>query len=229
MDFPSTRWSRLDAGNDAASRRAALEALVRDYREPVVDYFRALTHTVDVEDLAQEFFVTAIDGELLSRADPERGRFRAYLKQALRNFAIDALRRRDALRRGGGAGFRSIDDVPLEAGDEPPEAMLDRAWRRQLLERAFAAAEQALAERGQSRAFAVFRDYFTAADEPTRAQLAKRHGITEFDVGNDLARAKEVFRSRLKALVIETVTSHEDLEAEIVWLFGKARATRGGP
>ena len=38
------------------------------------------------EDLAQDFFANLLQGPLLERADPERGRFRSLLLKALRDF-----------------------------------------------------------------------------------------------------------------------------------------------
>ena len=78
-------------------------------------------------DATQDFFVGLLGGDLLDRADPSRGRFRAYVRAALANFLADQDRRRAARKRGGGVRFVPLDDplaleLPDTLGMEPEVA-----------------------------------------------------------------------------------------------------------
>ncbi len=86
--FQSTLWALvLGARGD----RHALEQLLRSYWSPVYAFIRRQGYSGhDASDLTQEFLSQVVLGrDLVGRATPERGRFRAFLKQALRNFLID--------------------------------------------------------------------------------------------------------------------------------------------
>jgi len=119
--FPTTCWSQVGpgaaGGGDGVTDRA-LERLASRYWRPIRDWLSAelrLERDAAAE-LTQDFFVWVIESDFLKKADPERGRFRAFLKVALRNYARDANRRATAARRGGGRSFFSLDG-PIVVGD----------------------------------------------------------------------------------------------------------------
>src|SRR5262245_43298462 len=109
--FPSTHWTRIDSSEGSA----ALEHLARLYAGPIRAYLRAALGKSDEEarEMTQDFFLWTIESGFLGKADRARGRFRAFLKTALRNYALKADERARAAKRGGGARF-----VPLPDGDE---------------------------------------------------------------------------------------------------------------
>ena len=64
---------------------------------------------------AQDFFTSLLQGPLLERADPERGRFRSLLLKALQDFLGHASEKLHTHKRGGGMKFVSWDDWMAEA------------------------------------------------------------------------------------------------------------------
>ena len=65
---------------EAAEARAALEELYRLYCYPVYAFIRRRGHSrQDAQDLTQDFFIHLLEKNTLSRADPQRGRFRNFL------------------------------------------------------------------------------------------------------------------------------------------------------
>src|SRR5262245_30432523 len=84
--FPSTCWSRF-SGNPAGSREA-VESLAEGYWKPVYAYIRSkwAKTNEDAKDATQDFFVWMVEGDFISRADPSRGRFRAFVKVALDHY-----------------------------------------------------------------------------------------------------------------------------------------------
>ena len=222
--FPSTRWSRL-----LAAEREPLEELAAHYWRPVAAYVRARWARTDEDalDATQEFFAWIAGGELLQRADPARGRFRAFLKTALANFVRDLERARRTLRRGGDRAFVPLaaeDGSELELPDprgRTPEEVLDEAWRAEVVGEALARLGRALAAEDKTVHYEVFRDFYLGEGETVDyASLARRHGISKVDVSNRLMLAKRRFRTELRRVVQETVGGDEDLRAELAWLTG---------
>src|SRR5262249_53361554 len=150
-----TQWSRVLAAGDAANpeRRRDLDALARAYWQPIAAFLQRVFRLDDAAaaDHPQDFFVPLLEGQALDPADPRRGRFRAYLKAALRRFAVDRHRRERAQKRGGGARPLPLDGAAelLGSDDRGPEQALDEAWRQTLLERALALLERETAAAGQ--------------------------------------------------------------------------------
>ena len=68
----------------------------------------------DAQDLTQDFFVMVLDGHLLGRADPHRGRFRSLLLKALKDFLNDARDKKRARKRGGDVQFIRWDEWMAE-------------------------------------------------------------------------------------------------------------------
>ena len=221
--FPTTIWSEVRPR--AGERSAALEVLARRYQAPAEAFLRAALglSAEEARELFQDFFVRVLEGDFLERADPARGRFRAFLKVALRRFWTDELRRRAASKRGGGEAPRALDaggvPEPAERDLSGPEAALDAAWRAALIDEAFERTRVALEGDGRALQFAVFRDFYLAPGfAPDYRTLAERHGLTTTDVSNFLQRTKKVYREELRALVLDTVANAEDLGDELAWL-----------
>jgi RNA polymerase sigma factor (sigma-70 family) len=232
--FPSTSWSRIRLaaeGGEAGARRA-LEDLALRYGAPIRAWLRTRfgSDEARLEDLAQDFFAWALESGFLAKADPARGRFRAFLKAALRNLALDRWRAERAQKRGGELRVASLEDgdgdgeARCTGPADPaaaPDAALDAAWRAEVLAHALERLEARLAAEGRSRAFAVFREYvLDPAPEADYASVAERHGLTVTDVSNILMRTKRRLRDEIRAVVMETVTGPEEFEAEMAWLLG---------
>jgi RNA polymerase sigma-70 factor (ECF subfamily) len=129
----STVWTVLrDAhGDSAAAARAAQELLVRRYGGAVYRYLlRALGDPAAAEDLAQEFALGLVRGNF-RHADPQRGRFRNYVKTALFHLVGKYRKGQRKLPRPVAA-----EDVERLA-TAPSPAEFDDDWRNELLARAW--------------------------------------------------------------------------------------------
>ena len=219
--FPPTRWSRILR---AAGERD-LEALARDYAGPIRAWLAArLRLGADAAaELAQEAFLWLLQKNLLDRADPARGSFRAFLKTALGNFAIERLRHDQARKRGGGTATVALDVVaePVDPRAALPDQVLDDCWRAELLQRARERLQHELERDGRAVHWQLFRAWFLDdRGELDQSALATRHGITRTDVSNWLEYGKRRFRAVLRDLVAETVRCDDELQQELRWLFG---------
>ena len=143
--FPTTQWSRVvtASSRDAPEAREALSSLCQAYWYPIYAYIRHRGYTLEqAHDLTQDFFAYVLERDLFAKADPARGRFRAFLRTVCARH-LAALRDQErAAKRGGGRSFVSIDPLDAErrymrepAHELTPERIFDRTWALTLLER----------------------------------------------------------------------------------------------
>lgn len=226
--FPTTVWSDILSAGDPSSPecRARLEKLIRIYWKPAFAYIRTAWRksVEDAKDLTQAFFVHLLDKDRLAQLKPERGSFRGFLKQAIRNCLID-LERADAARRPGD-NLLSLDALPGElerlgpaAPDDTPERAYDREWFRCLFAAAIADLKDRLERDGKGRYFDVFRFYcIEPGDEPTAPtyrEIAARLGIQETDVANYLHYCRTEVQQLLRERIRDYVASDEEVEGEL--------------
>lgn len=240
--FPSTCWSRIQAAADprGAGQRDSLETLLRAYWKPVYAYVRASWRKTpeDAQDLTQAFFAHFLEKGYLSRLDPDKGRFRGYLKRSLQHFLIDA-ERRAAVRRPANPTFR-LDASEAELGrlapaspEDTPDRAYDREWFRCVLEAAVAESRTALMRAGKSEYFEVFRlvcldpplpeeesrgwlrSRGRLSDRPRYKEAGARLGLAEADVRYRLSYCRALLRRALRRHVRGTVASDEDVAQEL--------------
>ena len=219
--FGTTRWSLIvaAAGSDAEATDALAE-LYRAYWRPVYAYVRRHGHAAEEsDDLTQAFFLHLLEHRGFERANPARGRFRAYLLTAARNFLLNARARDLTARRGAGTRHESIDAIDAErhlalnAADleSSPEAVFERQWALRVTERALERLKCNYAARGQEDVFQQLRPFLTSdTPSPDRTHPA--------DTNSDafraaLHRARRRFGDALRQEIRDTVADeHVDDE-----------------
>lgn len=127
MDFPTTLWTTIHRAGDQDPD--ALDRFARRYRGAVLASLRSRgLAEADAEDLCHEVFVRLLSGDVLARADADRGRFRALLLTITRRVLVDRWRkRRDVFTQ-------DLEDRPAEIADDE----FDQQWAMILAERAVA-------------------------------------------------------------------------------------------
>lgn len=230
--FPTTQWSQVLGAQDRTlpGHRERLDALLRSYWRPAYTFIRIgwRKSNEDAKDLTQAFFARLLQNGLIASARADGGRFRSYLKQALRNFLIDADRMAEV--RKPIEPVVAIDgDVDVPA-DVAPEVAFDRQWLSCLLDEAIARLEKELRAEGKDAYFDVFRTYLldpagnkdatvsTIAGDvsiPTYTTVAARLGVSESDVRNYLTHCRGRLREIMKAAVRDTVDNPADVEEEL--------------
>jgi RNA polymerase sigma-70 factor (ECF subfamily) len=217
----STQWTMLLAahreGGDAATR-AQGELLLRYYRA-VYRYLLGTVHDPAVaEELTQDFAVRFLRGDF-RRADPGRGRFRDFLKTALRHLALDYWRKKASAPEPLGAAEATLAAPPT--AEHLDESFLAR-WREELLGRAWEALARAQEESGQPY-YSVLRA--KAADPKARsAQLAEAlqaqlgKPVSAAGLRQLVHRAREKFAELLVREVASSLQTSdpEALEQELI-------------
>jgi RNA polymerase sigma factor (sigma-70 family) len=236
MNFPPTRLSVVarTRSADEETRRLAFGVIIEAYWKPIYKYLR-LKWNLDAEraaDLTQEFFASTLEKDVLGRFDPDRARFRTYLRLCVDGFVSNARKAEGRLKRGGGMHAISVDFAAAEgelarhrAVTVPADVdeLFYQEWVRALLQRAVDDLRAWAHRTGRQAMFAVFERYDLAdasADRPTYAALARELDLTPVAVTNHLAAMRRRFRRQLLEQLRELTTSDEEFEAEARRLLG---------
>lgn len=232
--FATTHWSVVMAAHDSPR---ALERLLRAYWGPIYAFLRRSGYArPEAADLTQEFVAKVmIERRLAAQADPERGRFRTFLRAALRNFLIDQNRRSTASVRAAPDRPLSLEASEMdvaEPGDaaDPGEAF-DRQWAASVLSAAVdrlarECRRDGLARHWEAFEAAVLIPAVSCAEPPTYADLAPRLGAADGDEVSALVHTvRRRFRKVLADVVSQTAESPEDVEQELAYV----RAVLGVP
>lgn len=128
-----TLWTQVFRAHGAAAdeRAAAQRVLMQRYSGAAYRYLLGAVRDADLaQDLAQEFALRFLRGDF-RRADPERGRFRDYLKTALIHLVTDHHRARQA----GPMPLAEHEPAAPGGSSADSEAQFLASWREELLDR----------------------------------------------------------------------------------------------
>ena len=228
--FDTTHWSLVLAAGQrgTAESAAALERLCQTYWLPLYAYVRRRVSDVhDAQDLTQAFFERLLDKNYLADADPQRGRFRAFLLTAFKHFLSNEWEKAKAQKRGGGRSPISLDfstgdsQITFQpAGGLTAEQMYERQWAITLLSCVMQRLERELEKVGKRSQFERLKDFIVSTKEdPTYADAASELGMTESAARMATSRLRRRYRQLLREEIAQTVSSPEDVDDEIRHLF----------
>ncbi len=195
----NTRWTLVMQAHQGhgGAHAAAQRELLQRYCGAVYRYLVAALRDPDAaEELCQEFALRFVRGDF-KRADPGRGRFRDYVKQAVCNLVRDHRRR---LKARPQQPLPEADDLPASDDPQAGREFTDR-WREELLNRAWEALDAQ--ERASGRLYyTVLRRRSESPQTPTSRlaeQLSAEKGrpISDAAVRQTLHRARERFAELL--------------------------------
>ena len=229
--FPETHWSQLLELGDPANPNYApnLDRLIHQYWMPVYHYVRTLrpVGVPEAEDLTQQFFTMLLSRDSFAKLAPERGSFRGFLKTALRCFLIDQDRTAVAHAPRDGARFFPFEQAEAAWKDARngvavagPEEAFDREWARGVLLAAVAKLKDQLQAEGKAVYYALFAELWS---DPASSyiDLARKHGLSENDVGNYLRTVRQRLRSVLQDIVTGYLGPGENVEDEVRFILSR--------
>jgi RNA polymerase sigma-70 factor (ECF subfamily) len=218
--FVTTNWNVI--------QDKELSDLIECYWGPVFHYLRRTGHTeAEAEDLTQEFFTDSLQVDRFSKADPGRGRFRAFLLSALDNFLRNRYRASQAQKRCPPGGLVSLEALaapdmpPFQPSDrETPADAFNREWATQLVVRVLGALEVECRLKQKPEYFDAFRlcviePALNGAVAPPRCDLAVRYQTTEKEVSNRLITTRRAYQRLLRAEIKKYATSEADVATEM--------------
>lgn len=220
--FPETAWLTALSASDPKKRRELLERLCTLYWRPVYKFIRASwgKSVESAKDLTQEFFARIIDSDLIARYDASQGRFRHFLKGALRNFLAETHRDAERQKRGGGTVTipLEVDTLETQAFAKDlrhltPEQIYDAEWAEGLMADCLARLKRGLIEEKKEIQFRAFEAY--SSKDESYEDVARSLDLPLHDVRNYIARVRARLRELIVERVSEYVVSAKEIEDEL--------------
>jgi len=214
---------------DAPERKRSWEALVAAYWRPVYKHVRMRWRRPpeDAEDLTQAFFERAMKKGFFDGYDPERARFRTFLRLCLDRFVGNQEKARKRLKRGGGLAMLPLDFEAAEselaaAQEASPDALFDREWRRCVFTAAIEALRDALVAAGQADWFLLLERYDLCDPEarPTYETLAGELQLPVTTITNRLHKARRELRRLVLVELARITGTDQELRHEAHDLLG---------
>ena len=220
----ATRWSiiqRLSTVEDPAWE-SSWAYLVDTYRAPMEAHARRVLSRVRGRDATQEeaheavgaFLAACFEKDWLPRADPLRGRFRAYVQTLLRRFIYAQVRDASAKKRSPGPGRRLVplieENLPeaASAAVRMEDEAFDRSWVQIAVDHALARLEKE-----HARYRLVIEDLIATNGESS-SDLHERVGLRRAQLPVLKHRARRRFRALFEEELASTVADEDAFEAE---------------
>jgi RNA polymerase sigma-70 factor (ECF subfamily) len=213
-----TAWTMVrEAHGDHTAVQSAQQRLLDRYGEAIRRYaLSALRNEDAADEVFQEFALKFVRGDF-GKADPERGRFRAFVKTIVYRLVVDYQRRVKKLSREG--ALHSNVAEPADTDDiKTNDVLFNTSWRDELLARSWQRLEADEADSGKP--YYTVLKYRVAHPDFRSPELAE--GLTK-ELGKPinagavrvlLHRARELFAEFLLDEVTESLTSGSLDEAE---------------
>lgn len=207
----------------------ALEELCRSYWFPLYAYVRRRGHTKeDAEDLVQAFFARFLAKNYLEGLSAERGRFRAFLLAALKNFLANEWDKSQRQKRGGGQAALSLGwetaDTKFQVaatGEPNPEQAFDREWALALLAKVIERLQMECAADGKAKLFEQLKVFLAAGKgESAHGEVAQALGMEEGAVRVAVHRLRKRYRQLLRDEIANTLSDPAMVDEELRALFG---------
>lgn len=239
--FATTQWTLVwrAAAEESGYGKPALGEIVRRYWHPLYSFARQ--HGLsppDAEDATQEFLSGILDGDLLAKADPAKGRFRTYLLTAWKRFLIDQYRKSERQRRGGSMQSWSLDVAEGEQawqsviGSVGPQGQADSdqafmlAWANDVLDEVRRRVLADYRARSREPLFQALSEHLTRpADNKDYERLSKALAMQPSAVKVALHRLRQRFGETLRQVIQETVDDSNEVDQEIAELLEVLRRT----
>jgi RNA polymerase sigma-70 factor (ECF subfamily) len=208
---------KIVLGDIATSWRKLHDPLqfVMTYGPAVRAYLLAVLRDEHAADEVLQDLLVQVTEQGFPTADPERGRFRDYLKAVIRNAARRHLRRRTALPVAEGA---ELSGLPGDDGEAAERTLRDE-WRRCLLDQAWRALERHQRSAPGKLGYTVLRltvDHPDADSRELAAKASERSGqpLSPEAFRKQLSRARRLFAELIAAEVRQTLDGSTDQQVQ---------------
>jgi len=227
--FASTHWSIVaqSAQTDVPEAANALAQLCETYWAPIYSFIRRRGYAPsDAEDLTQSFFAYFLRTKAYSRTDRLHGKFRSFLLASVKNFLADNWDREQAIRRGGGYRFVSLDQGTAEsfydvasAPDSTAEHLFELRWAKSLTAGALDSLRQELHAEGKARLFEQLKNFLTGGNVlPSYDEASAQTGLPRATVKTHVHRLRQRYREIVRREVARTVSSPHEIDEELRYL-----------
>ena len=229
--FATTHWTVVLAAGQRHTPQAdgALAELCQTYWFPLYAYVRRRGHNKqDAEDSVQAFFARLLEKNSLANVGSEKGKFRAFLLAALKNFLVNEWKKSQRLKRGGGEQLLSLDwetadtKFQVAATNEPsPDKAFDREWALALLAKVIERLQKECVADGKGKLFEQLKTFLMAGGgDSAQSEVAKSLGMEEGAVRVAIHRLRKRYRQLLRDEIANTLADAAMVDEEMRALFG---------
>src|SRR5215470_6968355 len=224
--FATTHWSIVaqSALTDAPEAANALAKLCEMYWPPLYSFIRRRGYAPsDAQDLTQSFFAFFLRTKAYAHTDRLHGKFRSFLLASVKNFLADNWDRNQAIRRGGGYQFVSLDQGTAEsfydvasASDSTPENLFELRWAKSLTAGALDSLREELQAEGKAQLFEQLKNFLTGGSVlPSYDEASARTGLPRATVKTHVYRLRQRYREILRREIARTVSSPHEIDEEL--------------
>ena len=222
--FAPTDWSLVLAAAQEEVSGPALNRLCHKYRRPL--YLSVRRNGVprsEAEDVTQEFLLYLLEKSWIKKADPEQGRFRAYLRTLLGNFLSNYRRGQRAQKRHGGLPDLSLDTddcetefAALSQSQVDPAKAFDRAWAHCILNEALTRLTCECEGAGLGGLINHLGPYLLQRPaEGDYPRLSRALGIGPVQVAKRVHKLRQRYRTLIRSELADTLANRGDVDAEL--------------
>lgn len=227
--FATTHWSVVaqSALTDVPEAANALAQLCEMYWPPIYSFIRRRGYApADAKDLTQSFFAFFLRTKAYARTDQLHGKFRSFLLASVKNFLADNWDHEQAIRRGGGFQFVSLDQETGEAfydaasaPDSTAERLFELRWAKSLTAGALNSLRQELQAEGKTKLFEQLKNFLIGGTVlPSYDEASARMGIPRATVKTHVHRLRQRYREIVRREVARTVSSPHEIDEELHYL-----------
>ena len=224
--FQTTRWTVVfqAAVEESGAGRPALSEIIQRYWRPLYFYARQRGLSIaDAEDATQGFLAGLIDGNLLERVDPAKGRFRTFLLTAWKRYLVDQHRYSTREKRGGSRVALSIDVESSErewllsrTEQSDPDKLFQTGWAKNIVDETLRRLRAEYSASQREFVFETLVPYLAVPiDIDVYQQVASKLNATSGASKVALHRLRQRFSQCLRGVIEETVEHPSDVELEL--------------
>ena len=227
--FATTHWSVVaqSALTDVPEAANALAQLCEMYWPPIYSFIRRRGYSpADAQDLTQSFFAYFLRTKAYARTDPLHGKFRSFLLASVKNFLSDNWDRDQAIRRGGGYQFVSLDQEMAEAFydavsafDSTAERLFELRWAKRLTAGALNSLREELQSEGKLDLFQELKTFLIGGSViPSYDEASARTGVPRATVKTHVHRLRQRYREIVRREIARTVSAPHEIDEELRYL-----------
>ncbi len=227
--FATTHWSIVaqSALTDVPEAADALAKLCEMYWPPIYSFVRRRGYAPpDAQDLTQSFFAFFLRTKAYARTDKLHGKFRSFLLASVKNFLSDNWDREQAIRRGGGHQFVSLDPETAEAfydaaaaSDSEAEHLFELRWAKRLTAGALNSLREELQAEGKLKLFEQLKSFLIGGSViPSYDEASARMGLPRATLKTHVHRLRQRYREIVRREIARTVSAPHEIDEELRYL-----------
>ena len=212
---------------DVPEATDALARLCETYWPPIYSFIRRRDYPPpDAQDLTQSFFAFFLRTKAYARTDRLHGKFRSFVLASVKNFLADNWDRNQAMRRGGGYQFITLDPEKAEAfyddasaPDSTAERLFELRWAKTVTAGALNSLRKELQTEGKLKLFEQLRAFLAGGSVlPSYDDASARTGLPRATVKTHVHRLRQRYREIVRCEIARTVSAPHEIDEELHYL-----------